>query len=130
MTWFLSKKPLPKFQIKNLSGEVIFERPWTDLHSRNLSAVVLHNADPRNVRMDYCDCRGTDFTGSKFGGALLIGCDLRGALLNYCELSDADLSSSQIAGAEFYGTEFGKPKHRCRMQDVKAWNRLSFLRLS
>jgi uncharacterized protein YjbI with pentapeptide repeats len=119
MSWFSTKKPLPKFQIKNLSGEVIFERPWADLYGRNLSGLVLHNADLRNVRMEYCDCRGTDFTGSKFNNASMRGCDLRGAIVQYCDFSSADLSQTQLDGADFLCSEFGRPRHRCKMDDVK-----------
>jgi hypothetical protein len=119
MTWFFSNKPLPKFQIKNLSGEVIFECPWSDLYSRDLSGLVLHNANLRNVRMEYCDCHGTDFTGSKFNGVSMRGCDLRNSVVQYCDLSGADLSEAQVDGADFLYSEFGRPKHRCKMDDVK-----------
>ena len=47
------------------------------------------------------------------------GCDLRGAIVQYCDLSGADLSEAQIDGADFFCSEFGKPKHRCKMDDVK-----------
>jgi hypothetical protein len=119
LDWFSSPKPLPRFEIKNLNGNVIFVAPWSDLYSRDLSGLVLHNANLRNVRMEYCDCRGTDFTGSKFNGASMRGCDLRGAIVQYCDLSGADLSEAQVDGADFLCSEFGKPKHRCKMDDAK-----------
>jgi uncharacterized protein YjbI with pentapeptide repeats len=122
MTWFSANKPLPKFQIKNLSGEVIFERPWADLYGRDLSGPVLHNADVRNVRIDYCDCRGTDFTGSKFNNSSMRGCDLRGAIVQYCDFSGADLSECQIDGADFLYSEFGRPRRRCKMDGVAGLN--------
>jgi hypothetical protein len=34
-------------------------------------------------------------------------------------LSGADLSQSQLENADFLSSEFGRPKHRCKMQDAK-----------
>lgn len=118
LDWFSSPKPLPRFEIKDLNGNVIFVASWSDLYNRDVSGLVLHNANLRNVRMEYCDCRGTDFTGSKFNNASMRGCDLRGAIVQYCDLSGADLSEAQVDGADFLCSEFGKPKHRCSLDGV------------
>ncbi|HEY2119978.1 MAG TPA: pentapeptide repeat-containing protein [Candidatus Acidoferrum sp.] len=124
--WFSSPKPLPRFEIKDLNGNVIFVAPWSDLYSRNLSDVVLHNVDLRNVRMEYCDCRGTDFTGSKFNNASMRGCDLRGAIVQYCDLSGADLSQAQVDGADFFDTEFGGKRNRCKFDDATGVQQAAF----
>jgi hypothetical protein len=48
---------LLSYRLKDLNGNVIFVAPWSDLYGRDLSGLVLHNANLRNVRMKYCDCR-------------------------------------------------------------------------
>jgi uncharacterized protein YjbI with pentapeptide repeats len=117
--WFSSPKPLPRFEIKDLNGNVIFVAPWSDLWGRDLSGLVLHNANMIGVRMTGCDLRGTDWTGSKFNNASITACDMRNSVAQYCDFSSAVLSQCQIDGADFLCTEFGRPNHRCKMQDVK-----------
>ena len=73
---FGSPKPLPTIHIRNLDGMVIFTAHWSSLEDRDLSNLVLRNADLRGIKMDYAVCRGTDFTGAKFVGSSLRGCDL------------------------------------------------------
>lgn len=63
---FGTPEPLPKIEIRNLDGKVICEFPWPSLEGRDLSNLVLKNADLRGIKMDYAVRHGTDFTGAKF----------------------------------------------------------------
>jgi uncharacterized protein YjbI with pentapeptide repeats len=92
--WFSSPKPLPRFEIKDLNGNVIFVAPWSDLWGRDLSGLVLHNANMIGVRMTGCDLRGTDWTGSKFNNASITACDMRNSVAQYCDFSSAVLVSN------------------------------------
>jgi hypothetical protein len=115
--WF-RPKPQPKFEIKDLDGNIIHTFPWPSLSGHDLSGLVFHNAQLSGLDMRDCICRGTVFTGSKFVGTTLRGADLRDAAVDFCDLTQAKLMHAKIAGTDFTATEFGRGTKRADLDDV------------
>jgi hypothetical protein len=117
-SWF-KKKELPRLEIKDMDGNLIFVRPWSCLVARNLSNQIFINADFNGSDLSDANCRGTKFLGCKFVGAKLRHADLRGAVLNFCDLSRADLTGARVNQADLLNTSFGNRTQRTDMSRVE-----------
>lgn len=82
-----------QWEIKNLSGEVIWTGVGKDLRGANLCRANLRRADLFRTNL-----RGANLSGANLGGAYLGGTDLRGADLSGAYLSGANLGGLYIVG--------------------------------
>ena len=115
--WF-EPKELPKIQIKDTEGSVILERPWSSLENKDLRGLSFVNAELSHMKLDYADCRGTIFTGSKCMGTSFRNCNLQNARMDFCDLTQARLNHANLAGCDFSATEFSRGWKRTCMDDV------------
>jgi hypothetical protein len=116
--WF-KKKELPRLEIKDTDGNMIFTRPWSCLVGRDLSNQTFINADFVGQDLSDANCRQTKFIGCKFVQAKLRHADLRGAVFNFCDLSNADLTGARVNAADFVSTSFGDKADRAALAHVE-----------
>jgi hypothetical protein len=117
-SWF-KKKELPRLEIKDTDGNLIFARPWSCLVGRNLSNQIFINAVFSHLDLSDANCRGTRFVGCKFVRAKLRHADLRGSVLNFCDLSRADLTGARVNRADLLNTSFGDKANRADLTRVE-----------
>jgi hypothetical protein len=91
-----------QWEIKNLSGDVI----WRGV-GKDLRGAYLRRADLRGADLGWANLGGADLRRANLGGADLFYANLRGAYLYGADLGGANLSGANLSGANLYGANLG-----------------------
>ena len=91
--------------IKNMSGEVIFNIEADSLRLANLSGAYLRGADLSGACLLEANLSGAYLSGADLSGAYLLEANLSGACLLEADLSGAYLRGANLSGADLRGAD-------------------------